>query len=289
MGSLAGKGENKTFWEKAQDIDRRILWVPMVILAIYVFNNPIGLPIPVTPLVRTFYEFNENLPQDSVVLICADWGAVNELNIGTQFRPLLIQLSRLNQEKNVRFVVFGLGPDVVTMFPLKLNEPAVERAMEPLVYGEDWVFLGYVSGKETGMAALCKGIKDLLSVDYYGNSLEDLPILDDANVIQDFAGMYGAGGSDIEVFIRQVAATYGTPTAILTQGIVGPIVEPYIPELIFTQLVDIKAAAEYEYLVGTPGPAISGMDVQNVIHIYLFALIALGNIAYFVLRNQRRT
>lgn len=284
---LVTEDQPKGIWDKIQDIDRRILWFFMVVIAIYVFNNPIGLPIEISERVQTFYDFNENLPPNSVLLICGDYGAVNELNIGTQYTPLIQHLTRLNKEKNVRFVFFGLREDVVTMFPLKLKEPKVKAALDTLTYGEDWGFIGFISGRETGMAALCKGIKELLTVDYYGNDLDDLPIFDDVNVITDFAGCFGSGGTDLEVFIRQVAVTYpSVPVGIMTQAIVGPTIEPYIPTTVFSALIDMGAAAEYELLVKSPGTAIAGMDLQTAVHIYFFFLIALGNIAWFISRPK---
>jgi hypothetical protein len=278
--------EKENIWQRIQDIDRRIIWFFMVAIAVYVFNNPIGLPLEITPYVQNFYDYMEDLPPNSVLLICGDYGPVNELNIGTQYTPLIQHLTRLNQEKNIRWVFFGIREDVVTMFPVKLEEPKVKAALDTLTYGEDWAFIGFISGRETGMAALCKGIKELLTVDYYGNDLNDLPLLDDVNEITDFAACIGSGGTDLLVFVRQFSATYGVDTLIMTQAIVGPSIEPYIPESVVSMLVDIKSAAEYELLVKSPGTAIAGMDLQTAVHIYFFFLIALGNIAWFISRPK---
>jgi hypothetical protein len=37
--------EKENIWQRIQDIDRRIIWFFMVAIAVYVFNNPIGLPL----------------------------------------------------------------------------------------------------------------------------------------------------------------------------------------------------------------------------------------------------
>ncbi|RME31938.1 MAG: hypothetical protein D6800_00340, partial [Candidatus Zixiibacteriota bacterium] len=50
----------------------------------------------------------------------------------------------------------------------------------------------------------------------------------------------------------------------------------------------MRGAAEYEQLVGYKGRAFSGMGIQSLVHFLIVALVALGNLSYFMMRRARR-
>jgi len=58
---------------------------------------------------------------------------------------------------------------------------------------------------------------------------------------------------------------------------------PYINEQkqLTGLLAGLKAAAEYETLIKTPGSATSGMDAQSIAHLIIIIFIAIGNINYW--------
>jgi len=278
--------ENKGVRYFLEDVDPRVIYAIIIILMLGVTLRPLGLPIRVSPNTKVFVDYLDNLPENSVVMFFADWGATHEFTIGTQFRPFLIQLARLNAEKGIKWVAASSTPDGLVLFPEKLEEPDVKKAMSNMVYGEDWVYLGYFAGVETGLAALLKGIPNMFTYDAFGNAVVDLPLIQQANKAEDFAVFMGSGGGELGHWIRQIAVAYDKPLAIMTQGICAPSIQPFIPQLVYTMLTDMKCAAEYEYMIGMPGPAISGMDIQTVVHLFLFVMIILANVMYFTKGKQ---
>jgi hypothetical protein len=46
-------------------------------------------------------------------------------------------------------------------------------------------------------------------------------------------------------------------------------------------LAGLKAAAEYEFLLETPGTATSGMDAQSIAHLIIIIFIVIGNVNYW--------
>ena len=52
-------------------------------------------------------------------------------------------------------------------------------------------------------------------------------------------------------------------------------------------LAGLRGAAEYELLTDYPGSAILGMDAQSAAHFLVIALIAIGNIGFFLTRKGR--
>jgi len=269
-------------------IDPRLIYFVIIVLTVFVNLFPLGLPISVSTDTKVFVDYLDALPANSIVFFMPEWGPTHEFTIGTQFRPFLLHLAKLNKEKNIRWVAANIGPDGLILFPLKLKLPEVQDAMKDMVYGVDWAYLGYFAGVETGLAALLKGFSNLFTYDYYGNKIVDLPLIQEANKAQDFTVFMASGGGELGHFIRQIAVAYGKPLAIMTQGICAPEIQPYMPQLVYAMLTDMKCAAEYEFMIGRPGPAIAGMDIQTSIHLFLFLLILVGNVMFFYNRGKEK-
>ena len=48
----------------------------------------------------------------------------------------------------------------------------------------------------------------------------------------------------------------------------------------------LLGAAEYETLIDTPEKATAGMSVQSFVHLLIFVLVVVGNVAFFIQRRR---
>jgi hypothetical protein len=81
---------------------------------------------------------------------------------------------------------------------------------------------------------------------------------------------------------------FGIPVAGGTTAVSAPGFLPYVNDQnqLSGLLGGLKAAAEYELLLGYEGTASRGMNPQSIAHLLILALIVAGNIR--VWRNRRK-
>ena len=79
--------------EKLQDIDRRYIYLLVWIAVLFPLINPLGLPVSIGKYSTAYYDYIDELPEDSVIMVTFDYGisAMPELyplTIGTFHHPL---------------------------------------------------------------------------------------------------------------------------------------------------------------------------------------------------------
>jgi hypothetical protein len=94
--------------------------------------------------------------------------------------------------------------------------------------------------------------------------------------------------SGIDYWITYGQGRYKFPLAAAATAVMAPNYYPYLQSgQLFGLIGGLRGAAEYEELVGEPGPAVKGMFVQSISHLLIVALIILGNISYFASRRKK--
>jgi hypothetical protein len=156
-------------------------------------------------------------------------------------------------------------------------------------YGQDIVYLGYLTGTDTMMASLARDIAGTTSQDYYGTSLNSLELMNDVNTAEDFTLMVclSAGGSYAQ-WMDQWVSPYGIEEYVIPLAGVASDVWPKMEAgLIASMIAGSKGAAEYELLLGSPGRAASGMDAQTFGHLYVAFLVIIANISVLLTRGEK--
>ena len=76
----------------------------------------------------------------------------------------------------------------------------------------------------------------------------------------------------------------------IAAGVTGVIVSQMYPYMQTGQLIGLMpgllGAAEYEKLIDSPAKAAAGMSVQSFVHLLIFGLVILGNIAFFIQKRK---
>jgi hypothetical protein len=261
------------------DIDRRIIYLVVVILLIAPLLSPLALPIRVNPITRDFFNEIDNLPPGSVVLLEIDIesGLVGELGAAT------IALGRhLFSKPDIKFIqVCFYRADAAIIFENTVLPAISEEDRNSKEYGVDWVNLGYIEGHETAMSALAD---DFLfpNTDAYGNSLAEMEIFNEVRSMAD-VDLYAAVGERVVYeALRQMVVPYEKHAVAATMAMSVPDLMVYYNAGIVKGIIPgLAGTAQYEYLIKKPGTALPSMDALSVAHIFLLLLITVTNIVYY--------
>ena len=168
------------------------------------------------------------------------------------------------------------------------------RAGKPKVYGEDYVILGYKAGGAAVLRQMGSSFSNIFPTDANRTPVEKIPLLTRVNRFRDIAFVlsFAVGTPGMKEWINVVNTEYGVKIGGAVTGVSVPEVTPFLDSGQLRGLLGgLRGAADYETLMGQPGPATQGMNVQNFVHLLLLALIVLSNILYFTdpARKRRRS
>ena len=186
-------------------IDRRILFLIIFICVVIPLLAGVRMQMSVTAPVLGLYEAVDGLEPGSYVWLAADYdpGSMPELY------PMNVALVEHLFEKDIRVISGSLwapGP------------PLVQRVFEELAvkygktYGEDYVNLGFKEGREAVMISIAEDLRRTFPEDYYGTSLDSIPMLEGIRNLQDLEMIVAvsAGYPGIKEWIMQIATRYET-------------------------------------------------------------------------------
>lgn len=274
-----------SFFERLQNLDKRVFYLLMALAIAIPTIRPIGLPISVQPPVEKTFNFVQSLPDGSIVLIGFDYEPGDEIELSPQAKALFKQLAA-KKIKVVTISSFNVGP----MFAeecVKVLENAGYK------YGVDYVNLGYYAGGESTLAAFAKNPTSIFSKDWRGNPVSSLPLMNSIKSMKDFSMAMTlndgpTGGTSTHEWVRQAPMAYGTPFIIGCTGVLAANNMPYLDSgQAKGVLSGLRAAAEYEQLVQAKGDATRGMDAQSMGHVLIVAFVLLGNIGMLFSKKFR--
>jgi len=274
-------------FDKLFNLDQKYLYLVLAIAVSIPMITPLGLPVVPGTYTKNTYNFISSLPEGSVFVLDAAQTAGYGPELETQYVAILKHLLSLD----VKLVIVSFsaeGPMLVDMgFTGGIISGApVDPADYGDVYGEDYVYLGYIPGEETAFFAF--GLDCWMThVDEYGTPLEDLPIMQYCKSAEDWYAIMSFAGGAHEQRIAQWNSVYGVPLLFGVPGVSAPRMYSYIATgQVESMLVSLIGAAEYEMLSGKIGLASALMDVLNLGQITIVLFIILGNIGYFIERRR---
>jgi hypothetical protein len=272
------------FWQKLENMDRRIIYSVITLAVVLPFFFPMRLPVVVSPEVKSLYDYIENLSPTDVVFISGDYDPSTDAELG----PMLDALVRHCFMKNVKVI----ASNVYFIEGVPLVEPKMKQLAEEYrkVYGVDYAFLGWKYGYEMLVMAMGEDFCKAWETDYYNNSLKDLPVTqnlrnyDDIDVVIDLTGT-----SAYMIWIDYAYAPYKVKVAA---GITAVMAADAYPNLQAGQLIGmlggLRGAAEYEQLIKHPSGGTIGMEAQNWAHMALIGFILLGNIGFYMSKRAKK-
>ena len=271
------------FLIRLQNVDRRYIFAAMAVSIFFPLLFPGGCEtkIRVDKPVQAIYDVIEALPPGSTVMVSANMDPASKPELMPFIEANLEHLFR-NKHKVIVTTLWPYAPGVIL--------PAL-RSIGPEMgakEGEDWTFLGYKDGKELAMKQMAENMRQAFPVDYFGNPIDDIPVMDGVQSMQDLALLidYSAGYPGTKEWVIQVQGQYNIP---MISSCTAVQITDYVPYYQAGQLLGLAGgmpgSAQYEHLVGRKGLATQGMLVLNYAHLFIIFAIILGNISYLLARR----
>jgi len=281
-------------------LDRRWIFLLMmwsVLLPIYYIGTT-GSTFPELPsaLARATFDEVDRLSPGDPVLLSFDYDPASE----GELQPMATAFVKHCAEKKLKMYFMALWPVGPQMVQNTVDR--VIRADYPaLVYGQDYVNLGYKSGYEAVIRVIATNIRELYTTDANGTAIQDIPMMKGITSIQQMKLIINvsAGYPGIKEWVQYAATPYPSLRLVAgTTGVQAPLVYPYVPRQLPGLLGAIKGAAEYEKLVidtyGGPNPdpkyleGLRRMGPQLVAHLLVIMLIVVANVLYFADKREAR-
>ncbi len=272
--------------EKLMNIDRRIIYLLGWIAVLGPLVYPIGLPITVGRYSTEYYEYIENLPEDSVILVTFDYG----VSAMPELYPLTVATFHHLWRHDFKLIITASWMQGPMVMDVVLGEIDPERDYGK-VYGEDWIELGWVPQGEIGMASLASDIWKAKPRDYIQDQpTSDFPIMQNVKTAEDIDLIvsFETGTPGLPEWLRQWGTPYGTPIILGCIGVMVPETAPFYQTGQLSALIPgLTASAEYESLVKMPGLALAAVDAISMSHLLVIVLVIVGNGAFFIIGRKK--
>jgi hypothetical protein len=246
--------------------------------------RPLGLPLPITAQTQTLYDSLNTIEEGDIMLQFVDWGA-GSISI---HQPGCVAVTYQAIKQGTKFVYLSTNVEGPLMWERMLTENLQQIFDEyEYEYGKDFVFLGYVAGQETALAAIASNIRSAYSDDYYGTPIDDLELMQNVQNHADYDMVVTYTMGSPESFVRQFNTQFDVTVHVHCGEMMTPNLLPFWSSGQITGLLNgAFGAAELEVLIKRPGDAVKLTDVYSFCNILVFIFLAMGNIGYVMHRRK---
>jgi hypothetical protein len=286
------------FLPTLRSLDRRWIFLLMfwAVLAPIYYVSVTGHTFPEIPsaLARATFDEIENLKEGDPVLLSFDYDPASE----GELQPMATAFVKHAAEKKLKLYFMALWPVGAQMADATIDK-VIKADFPQMVYGRDYVNLGFKSGNEGVIRVIVTNLRALYTTDSRGTSLQTIPMMRGIDNVQQMKLIIdiSAGSPGAKEWVQYAVTPYPDRIRLVagSTGVGAPLLYPYIPRQLAGLLGAIKGAAEYEKLVvdtyGVPKPdpkyldGLRRMGPQLVAHLLVIVLIILANVVYFADRR----
>ncbi len=269
---------------KNTQTERRIIFLVLLIAVALPMIFPIGWKTEVSGYAKMAWELIETTPESSVVIFSFDY----DPSTMTELQPMAEAMIHHAWSRNQKVIATTLWPQGAQMADQAFS--MVRESFPNKQYGVDYVNLGYKVAGIVAIQAMGRSLSEVFPEDQAGTDYNDIPMLKNIRNLKDIAyvNSLSSGTPGIKEWIMSARDMYQVPVTGGTTAVSAPGFFPYInsQRQLTGLLGGLKAASEYEMLIGKIGSATIKMDAQSVAHILILAFIAIGNIKAW--RSRRR-
>lgn len=219
------------FFVKLQNLDRRILYMFLIVGVTIGFYVKATIPTNTDPSSNSFYEFIMTTDPEKPVLVQSDWTN----NTRGESMGHCMNLLRILMGRNIKFVIYSaadpIAPEVYRTTIRLVNEERIARGLDPYVSGVDYIDLGYFANAEATNMSMSTNIRGAFdrSVRVPGQgtmSIWKTDMLKDIQNVSEFGGMVVITASaSIDIALQRLASDIGI--GALVTGVTAPTVLPY--------------------------------------------------------------
>lgn len=283
-------------FDKMMTMDRRWVFLLLAVVVVGTYAVSFQIPIRANNEVKRIYTFIDTLKAGQTIYVGIDYDPSNQ----AELHPMAYAVAEHAFRKNLRIIFctlsqYGSGMvdaairDLTDSLRVDKTYNGVEYKGREIVNGVDYVFLGYRPYPALQILAMGQNFRMPFPKDYYGQTLDSLPIMRGIANFNSLACVVDLnGGSIADMWISYGQGRFNFPMAM---GITGVMAADYYPYLNSGQLFGLMGgmlgAAQYEELAENPGQAKDAMRVQVFAHLVIIFFIVIGNIGYFASRRNR--
>jgi hypothetical protein len=265
------------FWDKVRHLDRRIIFLLMVLGVGIPLLVRIGLPVRVTQDVRNVYDFIEGLKPGDIILISYD----HDTGTLPEMVPMSEAILRHAFMKDLRLVGMALRAEGTAIGRQAFRSIGNEFGKEE---GVDYVFLGYRPEITAAILGLGTSFERVFPRDDRGIPVTDIKLMKEVRNYGNIALVISISDDDTPVYwVNYANARFQAKIVPAVTAVMATTFFPFVDsKQVVGMVAGLKGAAEYEKLIKKPGRAGRGMDAQSIAHMVMILFIAIGNIAYFM-------
>jgi len=279
---MAGATDRQPLVVRLSRIDRRLLFVIILICVVVPLLLGARMKMSVTPPVRGLYEAIDALPPGSVVWLAADYdpGSMPELY------PMNLAFVEHLMSRDVKVISASLWAPGPPLSQRVLETVAPEYGKQ---YGIDYVNLGFKEGREAVMVSTAEDMRSTFPYDFYGTAWDSIPMLEGIRNLTDLEMIVcvSAGYPGLKEWIQQIATRYDITVGGGCTAVTGPEMYPYIQSgQLVGLLAGMKGAAEYEQMLKRPGLGVAGMVAQSWVHLMVVVFIVFANVVFIIEKRK---
>jgi hypothetical protein len=267
--------------------DRLVFLLAFIVILGATLWKP-GFPLTVTPMVKTVYNAIESVEEDGVFVLALSSPFHYKYDATVGDIAVLKHMTQLVRSKGCKIVIIAMSVDQAIINREIINNYLIPPGfLDGLVYGEDYIDIGFMPGEEVAAGAIATDLRSYKDTDWEGIPLSEFPMMDDINDIDDYSVLYFSLTSSIDRYPRQwgeAAFERGIPILGMTLSASYTFAMPWIEQGYVTGLLNSgRGAAEYEQYASLiqndnrfMGTASTLMDVYSIIHLFAVGLILVG-------------
>jgi len=261
-------------------IDRRWIFLGLTVVLFGAIMRPLGLiNKKISRDTQNAYDFLDKLPAGSFMLFSLDYDPATSPELHPQAMAMIRHAFR--NDLRVGVVTYaagatGLIEQLFSVVPAEFNKE----------YGKDYVIFPYQPNVVAVLTQMASDFYGIYDKDKDGNDAKSLPVMRGVNNYKNVSLVVCIAGTQMPTYWVQYAGDkYGVPVMAGVTAISQPGYGPYLQKKQLKGLLGgMKGAAEYEYLIKTPGKGTSGIDALSLAHVMVVILIIASNIAMFILK-----
>jgi len=263
-------------------IDRRWIFLFVLLGVMIPLFIPLDLPIKESKNVKMVYDLIDNAKAGDRILFSFDYDPASK----PELQPAAVAMIKHAIRKDLKIVCIALWPMGVS-----LADEIYLMLADSLSYGENYINLGYKAGGLVVIQAMGKDFREVFPRDNNGHLIDNFEIMNGVKNFDDFTLVVSlsAGDPGMKQWIMVAGDKFKLAVTGATTAVSAPGFFPYINDQnqLHGLVGGLKAAAEYEFLIGAPADATLGMDAQSIAHIIIIIFIIIGNISWHITSKKK--